>query len=89
MKNAFCKRDLKPVFALLVALIAATIVWAIVSKARESNRVGQSPTTLAYAAYAAAPAAKAGRAKGASAGGARHSRFGDGARRVNRHASGA
>ena len=43
MNNDFCKRNLKPVFALLVALIAATIVWAIVSESRESNRVGQSP----------------------------------------------
>ena len=32
LKKAFCKRNLRPVFALLVALIAATIVWAIVIK---------------------------------------------------------
>ncbi len=34
--GAFCQRNLKPIFALLVVLTAATIVWAIVS--RESKR---------------------------------------------------
>jgi serine protease Do len=33
LKNkAFCQRNLKPVFVLLVLLVAATIVWAIVDK---------------------------------------------------------
>jgi serine protease Do len=42
LKNAFCKRNLKPVFALLVALIAATIVWAILSIERKKpNRAGK------------------------------------------------
>ncbi len=30
--NAFCQRNLKPVFALLVLLVASTIVWAVVGK---------------------------------------------------------
>lgn len=30
--NAFCQRNLKPIFALLVLLIVTTIVWAIVDK---------------------------------------------------------
>ncbi len=38
MKNAFCERNLKPVFALLVVLVAATIVWAIVAGRKKPDR---------------------------------------------------
>ena len=34
--GGFCQRNLKPVFALLVALIAATIVWALVTEGKRA-----------------------------------------------------
>lgn len=40
MKNAFCERNLRPIFALLVVLVVATIVWAIVAGKRKSDRAG-------------------------------------------------
>jgi serine protease Do len=35
LRKAFCERNLKPVFALLAALVAATIVWAVVSRQKK------------------------------------------------------
>ncbi len=47
MKTGFCERNLKPVFALLVALIAATIVWAIVIKQKKPVRAGETSPAAA------------------------------------------
>ncbi len=35
--GAFCQRNLKPVYALLVLLVASTIVWAVVAKEQHSG----------------------------------------------------
>jgi serine protease Do len=54
--RAFCKRNLKPHFALLVVLIAATIVWAVYMKeTRKPVHGGQPQHTAPQAAAPHAP----------------------------------
>ena len=46
-RRAFCERDLKPVFALLVVLITVTVVWAFVSKGRAGVKRAAAETVVA------------------------------------------
>jgi serine protease Do len=47
LKTGFCERNLKPVFALLVVLIAATIVWAIAARQEKPVRAGETSPAAA------------------------------------------
>jgi serine protease Do len=50
LKTAFCERNLRPIFALLVLLTAGTVAWAVVTRGRNGARraergaVAASPT---------------------------------------------
>ena len=47
LKKAFCERNLKPVFALVAALVVATVVWAVVAKRKKKpTRAGHGENAV-------------------------------------------